>query len=136
MDTIKSEGEGLGVLLGLVGAEPVRDGQGKIFSYRLIPLEELRRPRIDVLLDVSSVFRDTFQMTLDLLDDLFVARRWRTSRRNKIFCANADAMLAAGRSRGEEATRAFSPRRLDFTARVSTKSSKKSVELHRATHRP
>lgn len=71
LDTIKTEGESLAVVLALVGARPERDGQGKIWRYELIPLAELGRPRIDVLLDISSIFRDTFQMSLDLLDDLF-----------------------------------------------------------------
>jgi magnesium chelatase subunit H len=71
LDTIKTEGESIGAVLALVGARPERDGQGKIWRYDLIPLEELRRPRIDVLLDVSAIFRDTFQISLDLLDDLF-----------------------------------------------------------------
>ena len=39
--------------------QPERDGQGKIFRFNLIPLETLGRPRIDVLLDVSAVFRST-----------------------------------------------------------------------------
>jgi magnesium chelatase subunit H len=108
MDTIKSEGEGLGVVLGLVGAEPVRDGQGKIYRYELVPLATLGRPRIDVLLDVSSIFRDTFQMTLDLLDDLF--RRAATadeSHADNYLRANADAMLAAGRTLEEATARVF-----------------------------
>ncbi|GAB4213193.1 MAG: magnesium chelatase subunit H [Roseiflexaceae bacterium] len=71
LDTIKAEGEGLGVVLGLVGARPERDGQGKIWRYALLPLAELGRPRIDLLLDISPIFRDTFQMSVDLLDDLF-----------------------------------------------------------------
>jgi magnesium chelatase subunit H len=71
MDNIKTEGEGLAVVLALVGARPERDGQGKIWRYDLIPLQELGRPRIDVLLDISPIFRDTFQMSVDLLDDLF-----------------------------------------------------------------
>ena len=71
LDTIKSEGESLAVVLALVGAQPERDGQGKIWRYGLIPLTELGRPRVDLLLDISSIFRDTFQMSLDLLDDLF-----------------------------------------------------------------
>ncbi|MEM8529698.1 MAG: magnesium chelatase subunit H [Chloroflexota bacterium] len=71
LDTIKTEGESLAVVLTLVGARPARDGQGKIWRYELIPLAELGRPRVDVLLDISSIFRDTFQMSLDLLDDLF-----------------------------------------------------------------
>ena len=108
MDTIKSEGEGLGVLLGLVGATPVRDGQGKIFRYELVPLAELGRPRIDVLLDVSSVFRDTFQMTLDLLDDLF--RRAATVDEpveQNFLRANAEVMRAAGRTLEESTARIF-----------------------------
>jgi magnesium chelatase subunit H len=68
LDTIKSEGESLGAVLACVGARPVRDEQNKIWSYELIPLAELGRPRVDVLLDISPIFRDTFQMTLDLLD--------------------------------------------------------------------
>lgn len=71
LDTIKTEGESLGAALALIGARPERDGQGKIWRYQLTPLAELGRPRIDLLLDISSIFRDTFQMTLDLLDDLF-----------------------------------------------------------------
>lgn len=71
LDTIKTEGESIGAALALVGARPERDGQGKIWRYELIPLEELGRPRIDALLDVSAIFRDTFQISLDLLDDLF-----------------------------------------------------------------
>jgi hypothetical protein len=49
----------IGVALALVGAVG-RDGQGKIFRFALRPLQ-LGRPRIDVLLDVSPVFRDTFR---------------------------------------------------------------------------
>ncbi|MBK9710682.1 MAG: magnesium chelatase subunit H [Kouleothrix sp.] len=71
MDTIKNEGESLAVVLALAGARPERDGQGKIWRYELIPPAELGRPRVDVLLNISPIFRDTFQMSLDLVDDLF-----------------------------------------------------------------
>ncbi len=72
LDTIKSEGESIGVVLGLIGAEPVRDGQGKIYRFDLIPLNKLGRARVDVVLDISSIFRDNFQMQLDLIDDLVI----------------------------------------------------------------
>ncbi len=72
LDTIKSEGESIGVVLGLIGAVPARDGQGKIFRYDLLPLNKLGRPRVDVVLDISSIFRDNFPMILDLMDDLIV----------------------------------------------------------------
>jgi magnesium chelatase subunit H len=108
MDTIKSEGEGIGVVLGLVGAEPERDGQGKIFRFNLIPLERLGRPRVDVLLDVSSVFRDTFQMSLDLMDDLFrrAAAADEPAELNFIR-GNTRAFVAQGRSEEEATARIF-----------------------------
>jgi magnesium chelatase subunit H len=108
MDTIKSEGEGIAVVLGLVGAEPERDGQGKIFRFNLIPLETLGRPRIDVLLDVSAVFRDTFQMSLDLLDELFRRAALADEPAELNFLrANTLALRAAGRSEEEATARIF-----------------------------
>jgi magnesium chelatase subunit H len=70
LDAIKTKGEAIGTVLGLIGAVPVKDGQGKIGRYALIPLEELGRPRIDVLMTVSGIFRDTFAGTMDMLDRL------------------------------------------------------------------
>jgi magnesium chelatase subunit H len=109
MDTIKSEGETLGVVLALVGAEPERDGQGKIHRYRLLSLDELGRPRIDVLLDVSSVFRDTFQMSLDLLDRLFreACLAEEPVERNHLRATTLD-LLAQGRTAEEATARIFS----------------------------
>ena len=37
----------------------------------MIPLEELGRPRVDVLASLSGIFRDTFENVVLLLDDLF-----------------------------------------------------------------
>ncbi|GAB4439029.1 MAG: magnesium chelatase subunit H [Chloroflexi bacterium OHK40] len=70
LDAIKTKGESIGVVLGLIGARPVKDGQGKVGRYALIPLAELGRPRVDVLMSASGIFRDTFAGTIDLLDRL------------------------------------------------------------------
>ncbi|NTW57041.1 MAG: magnesium chelatase subunit H [Chlorobiaceae bacterium] len=70
LDTIKSKGEAVAVIISLVGAEPAYDAQGKISHYSLIPLDKLGRPRIDVLIQISSIFRDTFGVLLDHLDKL------------------------------------------------------------------
>ncbi len=70
LDAIKTKGEAIGTILGLIGARPIKDGQGKIGRYQLIPLAELGRPRIDVLMTVSGIFRDTFAGTMDQLDRL------------------------------------------------------------------
>lgn len=70
LDTIKTKGESVGTVLRLIGARPAYDSQGKISQYELIPLSELNRPRIDVLMNLSPIFRDTFEITMDFLDKL------------------------------------------------------------------
>ncbi|MGB8702416.1 MAG: magnesium chelatase subunit H, partial [Thermosynechococcaceae cyanobacterium] len=71
LDAIKTKGESLGILLELVGAEPIKEGTGRIVRYELKPLAELGRPRIDVLANLSGIFRDSFVNIVELLDDLF-----------------------------------------------------------------
>jgi magnesium chelatase subunit H len=71
LDAIKTKGESLGILLELVGAEPVKEGTGRIVRYELIPLDKLGHPRVDVLANLSGIFRDTFVNIIELLDDLF-----------------------------------------------------------------
>ncbi|MFM7405561.1 MAG: magnesium chelatase subunit H [Cuspidothrix sp.] len=71
LDAIKTKGESLGILLELVGAEPVKEGTGRIVRYDLKPLLEVGHPRIDVLGNLSGIFRDSFVNIIELLDDLF-----------------------------------------------------------------
>ncbi|PMB29712.1 magnesium chelatase subunit H [Fischerella thermalis CCMEE 5208] len=71
LDAIKTKGESLGILLELVGAEPVKEGTGRIVRYELKPLAEVGHPRIDVLGNLSGIFRDSFVNVIELLDDLF-----------------------------------------------------------------
>lgn len=72
LDIIKTKGESLGILLELVGAEPIKEGTGRIVRYELKPLAHLEHPRIDILANLSGIFRDTFTNIIDLLDDLFL----------------------------------------------------------------
>ena len=71
LDAIKTRGESLGILLELVGAVPVKEGTGRIVRYDLMPLAEVGHPRIDVLANLSGIFRDSFVNIVELLDDLF-----------------------------------------------------------------
>uniref|UniRef100_A0A1D2AA30 CobN/magnesium chelatase domain-containing protein n=2 Tax=Auxenochlorella protothecoides TaxID=3075 RepID=A0A1D2AA30_AUXPR len=71
LDAIKTKGESVAIVLHLVGARPVKEGTGRIARFELIPLEELGRPRIDVLCNMSGIFRDSFQNVVELLDDMF-----------------------------------------------------------------
>jgi magnesium chelatase subunit H len=47
-------------VLALCGVRPVPDSIGRVNKLELIPLEELGRPRIDVVVSCSGVFRDLF----------------------------------------------------------------------------
>ena len=72
LDAIKTRGESIGILLELVGAEPLKEGTGRIVRYELKPLADVGHPRIDVLGNLSGIFRDSFVNIIELLDDLFL----------------------------------------------------------------
>ncbi len=68
MDNIKTQGEGVAQALWLMGVEPLRDPMNRVADVRILPLERLRRPRIDVVMTISGIFRDLFGATMELLD--------------------------------------------------------------------
>jgi magnesium chelatase subunit H len=68
LDNIKTEGEGVAQALWLLGVKPVRDSLNRATEVEAIPLRELNRPRIDVVMTVSGIFRDLFSPTMQLLD--------------------------------------------------------------------
>jgi magnesium chelatase subunit H len=67
-DNIKTYGESLAQVMLLVGVRPVPDALGRVNKLELIPLDELGRPRIDVVVNCSGVFRDLFINQMNLLD--------------------------------------------------------------------
>jgi magnesium chelatase subunit H len=67
-DNIKTYGESLAQVMWMVGVKPVPDALGRVNKLELIPLEELGRPRIDVVINCSGVFRDLFINQMNLLD--------------------------------------------------------------------
>ena len=66
-DNLKSEGAPIGQCLALMGALPRFDSYGRIAGAQLIPLEQLGRPRIDVVITLSGIFRDLMPMQIRLL---------------------------------------------------------------------
>ena len=67
-DNIKTYGESLAQVLFMVGIRPVPDALGRVNKLEVIPLEELGRPRVDVVVNCSGVFRDLFVNQMNLLD--------------------------------------------------------------------
>jgi magnesium chelatase subunit H len=68
LDNIKTQGEGVAQALWLLGTRPVRDALNRTTNIEAIPTAELGRPRIDVVMTVSGIFRDLFSPTVQLLD--------------------------------------------------------------------
>lgn len=68
LDNIKTQGDGVAQALWLLGVRPVRDALNRATEIEVIALEELQRPRIDVVMTVSGIFRDLFAPTIALLD--------------------------------------------------------------------
>jgi cobalamin biosynthesis Mg chelatase CobN len=62
----------------MVGVKPVADALGRVNKLEVIPLEELGRPRIDVVVNCSGVFRDLF--VNQVTHGLFAALRAAASR--------------------------------------------------------
>ncbi len=53
--------------MALIGAEPRFDHYGRLTGAKLVPLAELGRPRIDVVLTLSGIFRDLLPLQTKLL---------------------------------------------------------------------
>ncbi|MEY4862301.1 MAG: magnesium chelatase, subunit, partial [Pseudomonadota bacterium] len=66
-DNLKTEGGPIGQALALMGAAPRFDSYGRIAGAQLVPLEQLGRPRIDVVLTISGIFRDLMPLQIRML---------------------------------------------------------------------
>lgn len=66
-DNLKSEGGPIAQALALMGTRPRFDGYGRLTGAELIPLAELGRPRIDVVISLSGIFRDLLPLQIKLL---------------------------------------------------------------------
>ncbi len=68
-NTLKTCGEDLAECLYLMGVRPVYLGQTtRVLGVEPIPLEELGRPRLDVTLRISGLFRDMYPNLIRLMD--------------------------------------------------------------------
>ncbi|HVF54820.1 MAG TPA: cobaltochelatase subunit CobN [Pyrinomonadaceae bacterium] len=110
LDNIKTQGEGVAQALWLLGVRPTRDALNRVTGVEPIPLEKLGRPRIDVVMTVSGIFRDLFGATMLLLDravrtvaELDEPAEWNFVRRNIL-----EQIAADGCSFDHAALRVFS----------------------------
>lgn len=67
--SLRSGGEEVAQVLALMGARPVQDmSTGRVTGIEVLPPAALGRPRVDVTLRISGLFRDMFPALIALLD--------------------------------------------------------------------
>ncbi|MEX0852630.1 MAG: cobaltochelatase subunit CobN, partial [Bauldia sp.] len=114
---MRTGGDDIAQVLALIGAEPVWEAaSGRVTGFRVVRLADLNRPRIDVTLRISGMFRDAFPGQIDLIDSAVraVAGLDEDDAANPIAAAArqaeralAAAGLAAGAAARLAATRVF-----------------------------
>ncbi len=69
VESSRHEGVMEAQILALLGVRPVRDARGRVTGVAVIPAAELGRPRVDVTIVPSGLYRDLFPGLMRLLDD-------------------------------------------------------------------
>ncbi|KAH7843049.1 hypothetical protein Vadar_012130 [Vaccinium darrowii] len=109
-DNIKTYGESLAQVLWMIGVLPVADAFGRVNRVEPVSLEELGRPRVDVVVNCSGVFRDLFINQMNLLDRAvkMVAELDEAEEQNYVRKHAIEQAQALGIEVREAATRVFS----------------------------
>lgn len=66
-ETIRHLGVTEAQVLAALGLKPIWDNAGRVTRLEIIPREQLKRPRIDVVIQATSVYRDQFDAFMHLL---------------------------------------------------------------------
>jgi cobaltochelatase CobN len=128
LETMRTQGETVGEIMSLIGVKPIRSNIGQIVGIAPVPLKELERPRLDVLVEISGIFRDTLPEMLKLLDRAFrmVASLPEPEEQNYIkkHCRNIKEALVKKGMGAEEAealtrSRIFGPSREKYATDVT-----------------
>ncbi len=69
INTMRNQGEDIAQSFYLMGIKPVwNPANGKVVDIEVMPLEELKHPRVDITFRASGCFRDTFPNVAELMD--------------------------------------------------------------------
>ncbi|WP_050803767.1 MULTISPECIES: cobaltochelatase subunit CobN [Protofrankia] len=67
---MRTQGDDIAEVLALLGCRPTwDDASRRVTGFEVVPLSELGRPRVDVVVRISGFFRDAFPHVIALLDD-------------------------------------------------------------------
>ena len=108
-DNLKTEGGPIAQALWLMGAEPRRDSYGRLAGAQLVSLERLGRPRVDVVITLSGIFRDLLPLQTKLLAEaaLLAAQADEPAERNFVRKHVLEYMAAHGGDIEQAALRVF-----------------------------
>jgi cobaltochelatase CobN len=107
-DCMRTNGDDIAEILYLMGVKPVWEASsGRVTGVEPISLEELKRPRIDVTVRISGLFRDNFPNIIHLLNEAvaLVAELKETSDKNYIV-KHVEKEIAESLAQGVDAAKA------------------------------
>ncbi|MDR1040655.1 MAG: cobaltochelatase subunit CobN [Deltaproteobacteria bacterium] len=126
LEAMRNEGVNESTVLALIGVEPQWASSGMVTGTRPIPGRELGRPRIDVTVDASGLYRDVFPDRIMFLDEAIRQAALQDDVENFIArndAGNREALLARGYSEEDAGrfsrARVFSERPATYGNRVS-----------------
>ena len=109
---MRTHGDDVAQILALLGVRPVwRDENRQVTGVEVIPLDQLKRPRIDVTTRISGFFRDAFPQLITLIDDavsavLLLDEPLTQNYVRKHYLAELDSWLGKGLEQAEAKRRA------------------------------
>ena len=108
-DNLKTEGGPIAQALWLMGAAPRFDSYGRLCGAKLLPLDELGRARVDVVITLSGIFRDLLPLQTKLLAEaaLLAAEADEPSEQNFVRKHALAFMAAQGGTLEQAALRVF-----------------------------
>jgi len=83
-ETIRNEGLNESTILSLIGLKPVWDQSDRVVGVEVVPGQVLKRPRIDVLVNPSGLYRDLFPNFMIFLDNAIQQAAVQTDIKNLI----------------------------------------------------
>lgn len=106
LETSRTQGETIGQILHYLGVRPAARSGGMRAEYEIVPMDQLGRPRLNVVVNISGLFRDLFPNLLEELNRVFrqVAELNEPADRN-YFKAQSDIIakeLSSGGYSGEQ----------------------------------
>ena len=123
-ETVKTRGETIGQILQYLGLKAVRKSGPWFTGLEIIPLDQLKRPRIDLVVTICGIFRDTLPNLIDFLSEAFklVASLNEPSEMNMIKKHSQEiaAKLAPNENKALACLRIFGPGRGEYATSMRT----------------